>query len=168
MPIKAENRALYPPDWREISLRVRVRACHSCEECGERNYSVGYRDEGGRFNPLRGSGPCDAAGMGRRWPDLNPISYREALDFARASNDSGRKDCDGNRWFVVVITVAHLDHDPRNCELTNLKALCQRCHLRYDAAHHGETASQTRRDGKAMADMFESSAPSIGDKRAPK
>lgn len=34
---------------------------------------------------------------------------------------------------MVVLTVAHLDHCPENVDLNNLKALCQRCHLRYDA-----------------------------------
>jgi hypothetical protein len=33
----------------------------------------------------------------------------------------------------VVLTVAHLDHDPTNNDATNLRALCQRCHNRYDA-----------------------------------
>ena len=33
----------------------------------------------------------------------------------------------------VVLTVAHLDHTPENCEDGNLRAMCQRCHNRYDA-----------------------------------
>lgn len=33
----------------------------------------------------------------------------------------------------VVLTVAHLDHQPENCEDDNLAALCQRCHNTYDA-----------------------------------
>jgi 5-methylcytosine-specific restriction endonuclease McrA len=36
----------------------------------------------------------------------------------------------------VVLTVAHLDHNPRNNKRSNLKALCQKCHLEYDRAHH--------------------------------
>lgn len=32
----------------------------------------------------------------------------------------------------VVLTTAHLDHDPRNDAETNLLALCSRCHLYYD------------------------------------
>ena len=32
----------------------------------------------------------------------------------------------------VVLTIAHLDHTPENCEEWNLRALCQRCHNRYD------------------------------------
>lgn len=34
-----------------------------------------------------------------------------------------------------MLTVAHLDHTPENCEKNNLMALCSVCHLRYDAAH---------------------------------
>lgn len=33
---------------------------------------------------------------------------------------------------IVVLTVAHLDHTPENCADDNLKAMCQRCHNRYD------------------------------------
>lgn len=44
----------------------------------------------------------------------------------------------------VVLTVAHLDHTPENCDDANLKAMCQGCHLRYDAEHHAETAASTR------------------------
>lgn len=44
----------------------------------------------------------------------------------------------------VVLTVAHLDHDVRNNEAGNLAALCQRCHLRYDAKLHAHHAAKTR------------------------
>ena len=33
----------------------------------------------------------------------------------------------------VVLTIAHLDHTPENCDDENLRAWCQRCHLTYDA-----------------------------------
>ena len=33
----------------------------------------------------------------------------------------------------VILTVAHLDHDITNNSFFNLRALCQRCHLQYDA-----------------------------------
>lgn len=39
----------------------------------------------------------------------------------------------------VVLTIAHLDHTPENCDYSNLRALCQRCHNRYDAKHRAET-----------------------------
>lgn len=44
----------------------------------------------------------------------------------------------------VVLTTAHLDHTPENCALENLRHLCQRCHLTYDAEHHAQTAYATR------------------------
>lgn len=31
-----------------------------------------------------------------------------------------------------TLTVAHLDHQPQNCEIANLRALCSSCHCRYD------------------------------------
>lgn len=44
----------------------------------------------------------------------------------------------------VIFTVAHLDHMPENCAPENLKAMCQRCHLRYDRHHHAANARKTR------------------------
>lgn len=56
---------------------------------------------------------------------------------------SGRPAC-------VVLTVAHLDHDPSNCADSNLLAMCQACHLKYDAEQHrkhaAETSEQKKRD----------------------
>jgi hypothetical protein len=47
--------------------------------------------------------------------------------------------------FVIVLTVAHLDHNPANCDYSNLRALCQKCHLSYDHQHHMANAAATRR-----------------------
>jgi hypothetical protein len=72
----------------------------------------------------------------------------------------------------VVLTVAHLNHDPMNCdgmesvddiysvsllpiEKSNLRALCQRCHLTYDATHHAENAATTRHKKKLAAGQLE-------------
>ena len=38
----------------------------------------------------------------------------------------------------VVLTIAHLDHNPQNNHFSNLRAMCQRCHNRYDAKHRLE------------------------------
>lgn len=40
---------------------------------------------------------------------------------------------------TVVLTVAHLDHQPENCDESNLMAMCQGCHLHYDREHHAAT-----------------------------
>lgn len=52
---------------------------------------------------------------------------------------------DGQHVITIVLTVAHLDHNPANCDDNNLAALCQRCHLRYDAREHARHAAETRR-----------------------
>lgn len=57
----------------------------------------------------------------------------------------------------VVLTVAHLDHQPENCDDDNLKAWCQRCHLTYDADHHKRNAAATRRAKLASGDLFDDS-----------
>ncbi len=46
---------------------------------------------------------------------------------------------------VVVLTIAHLDHDPTNNSPDNLRALCQKCHNRHDAPHRAQSRSETRR-----------------------
>lgn len=74
---------------------------------------------------------------------------------------------------MVVLTVAHLDHTPENCDgmedgsrdlpypmkHSNLRHWCQRCHLTYDAKHHAINAAATRKEGKAMADLFDVGGP---------
>ena len=51
---------------------------------------------------------------------------------------------DGDRVTKIVLTIAHLDHQPENNEPANLRALCQRCHLDWDRDHHAESAARTR------------------------
>jgi hypothetical protein len=45
----------------------------------------------------------------------------------------------------VTLTTAHLDHTPEHCDPANLRAMCNGCHLAYDADHHRQTAAATRR-----------------------
>ena len=56
---------------------------------------------------------------------------------------------------VVVLTVAHLDHNPANCAPENLRALCQACHLAHDAAQHAKSAAATRRRRLLRAGQLE-------------
>lgn len=44
----------------------------------------------------------------------------------------------------VVLTIAHLDHTPENCDYNNLRALCQKCHNNYDKEHRKETRRMTK------------------------
>ena len=56
---------------------------------------------------------------------------------------------------LIVLTVAHLDHDTTHNDDNNLKAMCQRCHLRYDQLYHQQNSYRRRRAGKAIGDLFE-------------
>lgn len=44
----------------------------------------------------------------------------------------------------VVLTIAHLDHVPEHCEPENLRALCQKCHNRYDREHRNQTRKRRK------------------------
>lgn len=55
---------------------------------------------------------------------------------------------EGQKLIRIVLTCAHLDHNPPNCNPWNLMAMCQRHHLRYDAKHHAETRKKRRENAK--------------------
>jgi len=54
----------------------------------------------------------------------------------------------------VVLAAAHLDSDPTNNRLKNLRALCQRCHLLQDRQHHWAQRWITYRQRSAIGDFF--------------
>lgn len=45
---------------------------------------------------------------------------------------------------LVVLTVAHIDHNKKNNNFNNLKALCQKCHLGHDLQQHIENRKYGR------------------------
>lgn len=47
---------------------------------------------------------------------------------------------------LVVLTIAHLDQTPENCDYSNLRALCQKCHNNYDMPFR--VKNRTRREVK--------------------
>jgi hypothetical protein len=126
MPIRKSQRALYPRDWPAISLRIRERARQRCEACAAPNGKLIIRD---RENPALYvvHDPCGGC-------------------------VGGDPEC--VRAIRVALTVAHLDHNPANCDDDNLLALCQRCHLMYGAGEHARNARETRRSRKAIGDLF--------------
>lgn len=142
MPIKPENKVRYPADWKAIRAEVLERAGHCCERCKVPN----------RIRIVRGTGG-DADTFMVEDGEVYCASTGESLGRCRMSD----YETDG-KGIDIVLTIAHLDHVPENCgepgNRPNLQALCQRCHLTYDAAHHAETARQTRRSRMAIGDMF--------------
>ena len=135
MPIKPENRRRYPANWPEIRERIRSRSGNRCEWCGGPNRAIGYRRADGEWVPM-------------------PRALREA-GFKRGDSVAC---ADGSvlKIIQIVLTVAHVhDHNPENCADDNLAHLCQRCHNRHDAAMRQRNAAATRREGKAMGDLFQ-------------
>lgn len=132
MPIKPENRARYPKDWRQIVARIRERAGNKCEQCAVPNGALIYRSDDGEWHEVGDpSKTYDRVLMSKTWAES-----------------------EGHKVIRVVCTTAHLDHTPENCGDDNLRYWCQKCHLAYDHEHHQRNARDTRRKGKAIADMF--------------
>lgn len=116
----------YPPNWKtEIRPAIMGRAKNCCEFCGVKHYSVGNWD-GEKFIPTSGNIIHNAAGNGE-------LTYKEARELVNHNNEY----CD-DKLIVIVLTIAHLDHDITNNDNSNLRALCQRCHNRYDVGYRKE------------------------------
>lgn len=108
----------YPPTWKtEIVPSVLKRANNCCENCGLKNgqrvYSIKLcvKDSEGRYKQ-------------------RSVWFTNFSDIKRESQ--------GEKIVIsvkVVLTIAHLDHDEENwnVSLDRLMAMCQMCHLRYDA-----------------------------------
>lgn len=54
----------------------------------------------------------------------------------------------------VILTVAHLDHRPENCDPANLRAWCQKCHNAYDAPMRRRGIAERQRAQMAAGDLF--------------
>ena len=138
MPIREEMKALYPPNWHEISLSIRERAGQRCEECGVLNYEIGAREDGKWWKAEpKGSGLHDNPRAGEEFPCRNGDEVRWL------------------RTIRIVLTVAHLDHDPRNCDPENLRAWCQRCHNAYDASMRRAGTRARARALNASGDLLD-------------
>ena len=48
----------------------------------------------------------------------------------------------------IVLTTAHLDHQLENCDYSNLKAMCQKCHNNYDKGHRKNTIRKAKTAGQ--------------------
>ena len=136
MPISKSNRALYPKGWPTVREAILKRAGHRCEwdHCGARNYSVGWwvRTVAGDW--------CWAPAWGQ---NDNPRTYTQARQ--RAAELYFERSEEGAKPIVIVLTIAHLDHDPTHGDPERLAAYCQRHHLAYDHEHHMANAQRTRR-----------------------
>ena len=135
MPIRPEIRWFYPIDWPLISQKIRFgRAGGRCEQCGKPHGGVVCQLEDGRWWDEERKEWRDDQGDIAEWPDT--------VEYAAAKQ---RK---------VSLSAAHLDHDPANSNEANLKALCQRCHLRHDRREHLRRRRITYLMRRALGDLF--------------
>lgn len=117
MPIRPEYRHFYQGEWKTIRQQRLDAAGHKCEWCGVPD---------------------------RKWIHRNTEDHKQftviysAYDFYAALRS-------GNYLTFIILTVAHLNHDPSDNRPENLRALCQLCHLRYDMKHHVQSRRMNRR-----------------------
>ncbi len=119
------DRSKYPEDWELVSARIRN---------------------------VRSGGQCECVGqcgLHRTNPGPRRCTERNGEDAQWAKGK-------------VVLTVAHLDAEGDVCECdplcsneTHLRAMCQRCHLRYDHPKHMANSRRTRFERKADRELFD-------------
>lgn len=128
MPIDYKQ---YPANWKtEIRPYVLARARHRCEQCGVKNKTKGLRDKNGRFYSCQ---------------YIMAKLENEGIDlFDGVLANCYHRNGNPTLPITIVLTVAHMDHNHLNNEYTNLRALCQRCHLRHDRHQHAANARATR------------------------
>jgi hypothetical protein len=126
MPIHKDNEIHYPggsirsPEWASIKAFMRARAGDRCEICSVKNHDYGFRRHDGTFVPAPYLDP-----QGPHWNGIVSINIL---------TDEGSR-----RLFRIVCTVAHMDHGLTDHSASNLKFLCQKCHLSHDAKAHAES-----------------------------
>lgn len=123
MPIRSDQKPLYPGgsitswQWKAIRRAILERSGQRCEQCGAADGTTVLRWPG-HFRTESGQVFLDDCG--------------QHIGYGRLGEDVP----DDARLVKIVLTIAHLDHNPANNHPTNLKALCQLCHLRYDRSRH--------------------------------
>ncbi|MDR3515091.1 MAG: hypothetical protein P4M00_04685 [Azospirillaceae bacterium] len=139
MPIRPEARWHYPIDWPQISQRVRFKitgphGAGRCWKCGRpHGREVKILADGRWFDSDQGTWRDDN-GQPAPWPDI--------VEACRI------------RHSRIVLATCHLDHDPQNNKLKNLRAWCQRCHLNHDRAQHRLQYRITIMLRRALGDLF--------------
>lgn len=111
----------YPVNWKtEIRPRIMARANNCCEV------------EGCEFEHMTYAWSLNLGkGQQRQWFKYSKSGIQVAMD----SGMTYEKAWQHMRQILVVITIAHLDHDEENMDIQDdrLQAMCQLHHLRYDA-----------------------------------
>lgn len=145
----------YPPNWKtEIRPAIMKRAGEvrddagkitqeaRCEECGVLNHEEGWRG---------------SDGLWYSWKTVDDDLHDSGVDyFDTVLKHCLKKDLTAKTMTKIVLTIAHLDHDKSNHDVTldRLRAWCQRCHLCYDMPRHIENRKNSLKKKKGIIDMF--------------
>lgn len=74
----------------------------------------------------------------------------------RCRNRHGQPRWRGKSWQrPVILSAAHLDHDPTSRDLEAILALCESCHLAVDRAHHAATRQANRERQLGLIGLFD-------------
>lgn len=134
----------YPSDWKQIRERILKRENHCCKFCHVDNHAcVHWNDQTKVYEPAAGNQYTDGIGQGEH-------GYKASRLVADHWNSMG----EGAKWIVIVLTIAHLNHDTKDNREENLAALCQRCHLNYDKELHAVNARTTREKKLGILKLF--------------
>lgn len=138
MPIDYKK---YPPNWKsEIRPSILKRANNRCEICGVENKRFILRGTRGGVPAWQDEDTCEIF----EWPSGKSLGTDYIGEVWEGSKS---QSCQ------IVLTIAHLDHDISNNDPSNLKAMCQKCHLDYDKKHHAKNARQTRNNKKGLLEI---------------
>ena len=146
MPIDYKE---YPPNWKEIRERILLRADNCCEWCGLANKAQGYRimiqDMKGKWVWLEGVLVHNKQFFKEKYYRKQELLDKSFAYFVQMFKIVERKT-------KIVLTIAHLDHDKENWEVTDerLAALCQLCHLMYDVKHKQEKRKKKRKESNNL------------------
>lgn len=134
MPIDYKD---YPRNWKtEIVPAIRKRSGDCCEECGLKNGIVITRHKDGTWSEAGG----------KDWVMIN--------DRVKATGCTVAKSMKYFKFFRVVLTTAHWDHDKKNSSYhstdkdapeNNLFHWCQKCHLWHDRDLHDRNRKYGRK-----------------------
>ena len=104
-------------------------------------------------------------GYPRDWPVrswfVRVVRARNRCEWCGARNHQPHPDTGSH----VVLTTAHVyDRAPGAAALLNLAALCQRCHLNHDRAHHLHSRRTNRDRATGQLSLFAVPAPGVPPK----
>ena len=143
MPIRPDLRQHYGSVWQSVRARVLERAGGKfdkkgkylggakCEQCQVPDQQRAERGPGGLWKSL-------LVGERSLWRDARGELTDILPCYPRV------------RIVRIVLTVAHLNHVAGDDRDKNLKALCQWCHLNYDAEHHKESRKVRKDKGRPL------------------